>query len=193
MVPETYFTINQELLLLLYSVGFGLIFGVMYDVFRAIRQIFPHKFLLVFAEDCVFFIIYAIALMCFAVMFARSQVRFYYSVGNIAGFALYHFTIGKAVMHIICRVVLVFRSVFTFVSRCALKISQKIKLCFVENAENVRIDKEKHKSILQNSEKVLYNNNGLLFDDDDKNDITEASKRKLLKREANKNGGKVNR
>ena len=193
MVPETYFTINQELLLFLYSIGFGLVFGAIYDVFRAIRQMFPHKFLLVFVEDCVFFIIYAIALMCFAVMFARSQVRFYYSIGNIAGFALYHFTIGKAVMHIICRIVLVFRSVFAFCGRCVLKIVQKIKLCFVENAEIVRIDKEKYKSVLQNGEKVLYNNNGSLFDGDGKNDIKEASKRKLLKREANLNGGKVNR
>lgn len=193
MVPETYFTINQELLLFVYSIGFGLVFGAIYDVFRAIRQMFPHKFLLVFLEDCIFFIIYSIVLMCFAVMFSRSQVRFYYSIGNIAGFALYHFTIGKAVMHIICRIVLIFKSVFAFCGRRVLKITQKIKLCFVKNAENVRIDKEKHKSVLQNSEKVLYNNNGLLFDDDDKNYITEASKRKLLKREANKNGGKVNR
>ncbi len=192
MVPETYFTINQELLLFLYSIGFGLIFGAIYDIFRAMRQMFTHKFLLVFAEDCIFFILYAIALMCFAVMFAHSQVRFYYSIGNIVGFALYHFTIGKLVMYIICRIVLILRKVFAFFNRCVLKIVQKIKLCFVENAEIVRIDKEKRKSVLQNGEKLLYNNNGLLFDDD-KNDIKEASKRKLLKREAKLNGGKVNR
>lgn len=146
MVPETYFTVNQELMLFLYSVGMGVLLGMLYDIFRALRQIFPHRFVLVFVEDCVFFMIYSVLLMCFAVMFSRSQVRFYYAVGNIIGFALYYFTIGKIVMRFICGIIKILRSVVDKIAHSILKIVRKTAQCFVKNAENVRIDKKSKKS-----------------------------------------------
>lgn len=146
MVPETYFTVNQELLLFLYSVGMGVLLGMVYDIFRALRQLFPHRFFIVFVEDCIFFMIYSVLLMCFAVMFSRSQVRFYYAVGNTIGFALYYFTIGRIVMRFICDIIKILRFVFGEIARLILKIVRKTASCFVKNAEIVRIDKKSEKS-----------------------------------------------
>lgn len=184
MVPETYFTVNQELVLLFYSVVLGVLIGVIYDMFRAIRSIVRHSFAAVFIEDCVFFAIYSVLLVCFAVMFARSQVRFYYAVGNFAGFALYHYTLGNFFVGIFRKIALGLKAVISKLCSFIMNNAQKFASKIVKNAEIVRIRKEKNANILQNEESVVYNENGLLFDDIDKRRNTEYKN----KREAKKSG-----
>jgi hypothetical protein len=36
IIPETYFTVHEELMLLLYSVIYGAAAGVLYDLFRTL-------------------------------------------------------------------------------------------------------------------------------------------------------------
>ena len=48
-VPETFFTVHEELILFGLSCLFGAALGVCYDVFRSLRLIVPHNFVLVMA------------------------------------------------------------------------------------------------------------------------------------------------
>ena len=72
-VPETFFTVHEELILFGLSCLFGAALGVCYDVFRALRLIVPHNFVLVMAEDIVFFIGYCIFLSAFTAAAARGE------------------------------------------------------------------------------------------------------------------------
>ena len=189
MVPETYFTISEELVLFLYSVIFGALLGAIYDFFRALRSVLKHNFAAVFIEDCIFFVIYSVLLMCFAVMFSRSQVRLYYAFGNLLGFALYHFTLGNIILAVIRKIVFVIKNMVEKFCFLISKTSQKIVLKIVKNAENVRIGKKMNANVLQNVKTMVYNENGLLFDDIDKrrnSGIYNTDKKD--KREAKKSG-----
>lgn len=97
-VPETFFSINEELILFGISCAFGLLIGVCYDVFRTARVIFPHNKWLVCIEDIVFLIFYCIFLSSFASAASRGELRFYFVIGNAIGFTLYLMTVGSIVI-----------------------------------------------------------------------------------------------
>lgn len=97
-VPETFFSIDEEIFLFGLSCLFGVIIGVCYDVFRTARILFPHNTVLVVIEDVVFMAGYAVFLSSFASVCARGELRFYYVVGNALGFIVYFFTFGSFII-----------------------------------------------------------------------------------------------
>lgn len=97
-VPETFFSIDEEIFLFGLSCLFGVIIGVCYDVFRTARILFPHNTVLVVIEDVVFMAGYAVFLSSFASVCARGELRFYYVVGNALGFIVYFFTFGSIII-----------------------------------------------------------------------------------------------
>ena len=57
-VPETFFSVNEELRLFGLSCLFGAAFGVAYDLFRTVRLLLPHNGAMVAAEDIAFLALY---------------------------------------------------------------------------------------------------------------------------------------
>ena len=55
-VPETFFTVSEELVLFGLSCLAGAVIGVFYDIFRVIRIIFPHNDVLILIEDIIFLV-----------------------------------------------------------------------------------------------------------------------------------------
>lgn len=102
---EIFFTASDQTLLFLYSVALGGALGVFFDLFRAARIIVPHNSFFVGLEDAVFLFVWGLALMLFSYEFARGQVRFYFFLGNLSGFTLYHFTLGNIVVGAVRKIV----------------------------------------------------------------------------------------
>ena len=94
---ESFFTSGQQLNLFLLSCVFGIPIGLFFDVFRTLRIIFRHCKAAVIIEDILFFMVYGIFIMCFTIVAARSEFRFYYCFGNLLGFVLYYVTLGHIV------------------------------------------------------------------------------------------------
>lgn len=143
---ESFFTASQQLKLFLLSCAFGIPIGIFFDIFRALRIIFPHGKLLVALEDILFFILYGIFLMCFTITAARSEFRFYFCVGNFLGFIIYFFTAGNAVVSIIKIIVMPIKKGLYIILR---PINQKIVLLyekcrgfFVRTLKNVKVKKK---------------------------------------------------
>ncbi len=105
IVPETFFTISEELWLFFLSCAAGAVFGVYYDVFRTLRLTVPHHGFFIFLEDVIFLASYALFLSAFASAEARGELRAYYAFGGILGFILYYFTIGRFVMRFMKKIV----------------------------------------------------------------------------------------
>ena len=114
-VPETFFTVHEELILFGFSCLFGAALGVCYDVFRALRLIVPHNFALVMAEDIVFFIGYCIFLSAFTAAAARGELRVYFIIGNFLGFAVYIITVGSVVIRTLRKLLRLIGKVLSFV------------------------------------------------------------------------------
>lgn len=118
-VPETFFTISEELRLFFLSCIAGGIFGIYYDIFRTLRIVIPHHSFFVFLEDAVFLGTYAVFLSAFASAEARGELRAYYAFGGILGFILYYFTVGKFIVRLMERIVQLLKSLFNIIVKPA--------------------------------------------------------------------------
>ena len=97
-VPETFFSVHEELVLFGMSCLMGIALGVLYDVFRTARVMLPHRSWMVFGEDAAFLVFYGIVLSAFVSAASRGELRFYFVIGNTAGFVLYLATVGSVVI-----------------------------------------------------------------------------------------------
>ncbi|MCI7804978.1 MAG: spore cortex biosynthesis protein YabQ [Oscillospiraceae bacterium] len=178
---ESFFTASQQLRLFVLSCLFGVPIGIIYDVFRALRIIFPHGKLLVALEDILFFVLYGIFLMCFTITAARSEFRAYFCAGNLLGFLIYFCTVGNAAVSIIKRIVLFIKKVLYFIFRPVNKkivlIYKKCRGFFVRTLQKPKINKKNSETPLIVGSDLLYNNK-----------VHKKNKRKKVKRIEKKAG-----
>lgn len=164
-IPETFFSVREELILLGISFLSGAVIGVFYDVFRALRVIFPHNSALVAIEDIIFLCSYGIFFLAFSSALSRGQPRFCYVLGNIVGFALYYALIGnfmikalRDIFEIIKKFVKIIFKPVTKLWRHTVKIlSAKTSKKSLKNSENFVEPVKKRKLLLLKRTDLLYN------------------------------------
>lgn len=160
-IPETFFSVNEELRLFGLSCLFGAAFGVIYDIFRTARLLLPHNGLLVAAEDIVFLMMYAVFLTSFAAAAARGELRFYYIIGNAAGFILYILTLGSIVIRTMEKVFSALKTIFRVVTcpfrRFFALLCKKAAAKFVGTSKNIVHIFKKIKMLLLKPVVLLYN------------------------------------
>lgn len=107
---ESFFTVYEQTRLFLLSVAMGAVFGIIFDIFRALRVIFPFlkKNIPTIICDILFVIICGLGIYFFSLVFARGEVRMYYAAGALLGMIIYLMTAGTVIMGII-------RSFFGFI------------------------------------------------------------------------------
>ena len=70
------------------SVGLGILLGGFYLLFSAFRYFFSHIWFAVFAEDILFFIVFAVTTFLFLFVYNAGIPRFYVFVGESVGLFL---------------------------------------------------------------------------------------------------------
>jgi len=160
-LPETFFSINEQVQLFLISCILGAVFGVVYDAFRAMRLLLPHNSLLVAIEDILFITIYTIAVISFTSAAGRGDFRIYYVFGNILGFTLYLATVGSIVIRIINRLIFIIRWLLKFVwipCKWILSIFKRLWKMFVVNIyRNYKKTKKITEKHLIKRDEIVYN------------------------------------
>ena len=95
-IPDTFWTIQEELSLFGGACLLGIPAGILFDLNRLFRRIFPHHHRLTVAiEDTLWMLSVATLLLCYASGFAKGVFRVYYAVGCLLGFILYECTLGR--------------------------------------------------------------------------------------------------
>ncbi len=158
---EAFFTVAQQTELFLLSVVMGGCFGVLFDVFRALRVLLPplKGSVATAVGDIVFFCICGFGIYVFSLLFAGGEVRGYYWVGAFLGGVIYLLTVGTVVMGIfhgifdrLYRILnKVFGRVGKYIGKKFNKISQEIKGKFVSNAEKLEEKEENFQKDLKKS------------------------------------------
>ncbi len=156
-VPETFFSIQEELVLFLLSCIAGVFIGVFYDVFRTLRLMIKHNFFFVIAEDVLFLACYAVFLSAFASVQARGELRFYFIIGNALGFTLYFFTLGSFVIRTLRKFFGLIGRIFAPVKAVYVILCKKVRGKFVENSKNIVKHIKKMDFLLPNDKHLLYN------------------------------------
>lgn len=160
-VPETFFSVREELMLFGLSCLAGVLIGAAYNILRVLRIVLPHNSWLTAIEDAAFVILYGVFILSFASAAARGQLRAYFVIGNLLGAVLYHFTIGSFVTALMRRLTELFvrsvqavlrplRHLFAFISKKAMGK-------FVGYSKNSVNSFKKIKMLLLKPCLVLYN------------------------------------
>lgn len=95
IAPETFRTVEEELLLLGGSVLLGIPSGILFDLFRFLRRLIPHHWSVTMLEDIFFLIVTSFLLLCYVSGFARGEFRMHYVIGCLCGFVLHECTLGR--------------------------------------------------------------------------------------------------
>ena len=159
-VPETFFSVSEEIFLFVLSCIFGIAIGICYDVFRTARILFPHNTALVVIEDVIFMAGYAIFLSSFSAVFARGELRFYYVAGNAIGFVFYFFTIGSVIIGVMKKIYYIIIKFLAFIFRPVRSVYVKWQEKhdnFVTNSKNSVKRNKKKSFLLLNAPDLLYN------------------------------------
>lgn len=134
-IPEQFFTVHQETWLFLGSCLLGLPLGLLWDSLRLLRCLLPHHAAVVFLEDVLLVFAGAMLVQCYAVVFARSALRYYDALGCFCGFVIYCCTVGSVMSRIFSRI----RHGRAMLHKCSHQICcgiwQKIRSVFVGTPE----------------------------------------------------------
>lgn len=114
-----------------YAVLLGAALGFLYDFFRLPRLVFNDKFFF----DFLFWIISAIAVYCYYLIFNSGAIRIIYFLLIFIGFLLYTFTLGYVTKSL------------------EIKLSKKIK----KQLRKMKNVSKSFKKVLQSKRKVYYN------------------------------------
>lgn len=160
-VPETFFTVQEELWLFGLSCLSGAVMGLCYDVLRALRQAVPHPGWAVAAEDIIFVTGALLYLVGFSCAFARGEIRGYFAVGSLLGFGLYLFTLGSLVRGVLCRgfcaLGLLLRRIIAPAVSAYVLLCKKVMPFFVGNSKVIVKSIKKMNLLLHKLPEVLYN------------------------------------
>ena len=79
----------------LFSCGYGFLLGLLYEVFRILRMAFLKSSLMVFCQDVLYFLLCGILTFLFCLIMNYGEIRGYILIGEILGWIIYYFSIGK--------------------------------------------------------------------------------------------------
>lgn len=115
-----------QIRVVLFSLIFGVILGMLYDIFRMLRTIMKTDKKQTFLFDVVYLIICGFLTFIFAMTFNFGEVRFYIIGAEILGGVLYYFTVGEFIIRIFYKVFFFIEKIIGWIK---IKIISPIFLC----------------------------------------------------------------
>lgn len=109
----------------LYSIGFGMLLGLVYDVFRIIRLIVGNKRNAVFFQDFLFFVLSTFFAFLFFLVINNGRLRFFEYLAIALGFFSYYFTVGSVIINLSSVIIPSIKAAFRAIARV---ISAPIRL-----------------------------------------------------------------
>jgi len=165
---EVFFNTKEELWIFGCACLLGVFFGAVYDVTRVVRAVFRHNKAMVFVEDFLYMLFVSLCFFIFSMELVRGQLRFFVLLGNVFGFALFHYTAGNVVVYFARKVAdflkkwffyPIFRTLFKPLLMGFRKISTKTKEVFVQKSKRLKKIEKSRKKHLKVDNSVVYNYN----------------------------------
>ncbi len=93
-----------QLFSFLVSIAAGVLFCLIYDVFRAVRKSKKTDDLTVFLQDIIYFAVIGIATFVLLMALSNGEIRGYIIIGLVLGFLLCFFTLSRIFVWCLCKV-----------------------------------------------------------------------------------------
>lgn len=144
-----------------YSLGFGFLLGILYDVFRTLRLTLSRSAWVTFFADTLYFILCGFLIFFFMLVTDKGRLRLYAAAGEILGWIIYYFSLGTVALRLSNTVIAFFRRILFCVSgffrRLFGKVMQKNKKFMKKCKKIIRKTDKKTKFNLQKHRHIVYN------------------------------------
>lgn len=160
-----FFTVGSQVQGFLLSMAIGVVIGVLYDLFRILRLSFTDNKVVVVLQDILFWSVSAVLSFLFVFVVNNGEFRAFLAIGELAGFAIYYFTLGVLVIKVsgwlvqgIKGALKFFLKIFLFpFKRIYLVLSPRFKTMCKSTKKNVKKSTSKCKFSLKRNRFLLYN------------------------------------
>lgn len=156
--------LSNQVIIFIYSVGFGVLLGFVYEVFSVLRMLLSDKKWAYILCDSFFSLSATVSSFFFMVLFNSGVVRFNLIAAQLIGGLVFHFSMGKYFIKPLMFIAEKLRKfVYIFLSpiRFFLKKSAEYLLKWRKKAKNKKIKKikpEKEKKKIKNIIKIPLKN-----------------------------------
>lgn len=151
----------------LYSLGFGFLLGVLYDVFRILRLIISRSKGFVFFMDLMYFASCSFLIFSFMLVTDSGKVRLYTAAGILLGWLIYYFSFGAVAIRLSSAITTFIRGIFSRffcrVKRLFGKLLKKTGRLGAKCKKNARKTDKKVKFNLQKYRHIVYNLYGYII------------------------------
>ncbi len=145
----------------LYSLGFGFLLGILYDVFRTLRTVISNSRGFVLFMDLLYFAVCAFLIFCFNMVVAGGHIRIYIALGELLGWLIYYFSFGAIAIKAGNAVSAFIKRIFGIITKpiriIIRKIRRKTRRFGDFNKKLIRKNDKKAKYILQKYKGIVYN------------------------------------
>lgn len=148
---EYILSLSTQVVSFLYSLGFGLIIGILYDALRVIRIILSFSKTATYVTDILFSVTASIMTFLFCLSVTNGEVRFYIILGEFIGFFVFYFSFGSVAVRFsektVKKIAKLFRRIFRFIFSPFIRIFAVIHMKFTKNLKKVQKKAKKLKEI----------------------------------------------
>lgn len=109
-------SVSGQVAAFLFSLVLGAVLSLVYDIIRVTRKIGLDSFAQVFIGDVLFFSVSAVVVFIYLVGVTNGEIRGYVIFSVAIGFALYRFTVGRAIFYLLCKFSLFLSCIFKLLS-----------------------------------------------------------------------------
>lgn len=108
-------TLENETINFFIFVGIGMLYSILFDVFRALRRVRKTNTKIVLVQDIMYFLIIGVILVITIINFVKEMFRFYYIIGIILGITCYIGIIGNHIMNLFVNVFKAYDKLYQFI------------------------------------------------------------------------------
>lgn len=148
---EYILSLSTQVVSFLYSLGFGLIIGILYDLLRVIRIVLSFSKTATYVTDFLFSVTASIMTFLFCLSVTNGEVRLYIILGEFIGFAVFYFSFGSVAVKFseksVRKIAKAFKKVFGFIFTPFIKIFVVIHMKFSKNLKKLKKKAKKLKKI----------------------------------------------
>ena len=159
-------TLSEETAVFLIFVVMGMLFSVIFDVFRAIRKVKKTKNRTIYFQDIIYFLIIGTILLLIIINYMNTELRVYLILAIILGIVIYISTVGNMVMNLIVKFIKISGKIVEFliipltiyltlfdkqivilkkyVIKCCKKIKDMVNLNHIKKKFEILKTKEEH-------------------------------------------------
>lgn len=121
-----------------YSLGFGFLLGILYDVFRIVRLAVSNAKPFVAVMDFLYFVVCGILSFFFVLVTDEGNLRIYTVLGEVLGWMIYYFSFGVIAMRVTAIAVNGIRRLARLIFRPFVFVFRKIRKSKVKSENFIK-------------------------------------------------------